>query len=136
MPGLRLGYGLFAENNIALKVRSAMQTWSVSTPAQMAGIAAFDDEKEYEGTVDYIEKEKEYIISHISNLAYKIYGHSANFIFFKEREEFDKLMLEKGILIRSCKNYYSLDGSFYRIAVKSRDCNEKLIRAWTEIKRG
>ena len=136
MPGLRLGYGLFAENDIALKVRSAMQTWSVSTPAQMAGIAALDDEKEYEGTVDYIEKEKEYVLSYISNLAYKIYGHSANFIFFKEREDFDKLMLEKGILIRSCKNYYSLDGSFFRIAVKSRDCNEKLIQAWTEIKRG
>ena len=45
MQGLRLGYGLFAENGIALRVRSCMQTWSVSTPAQMAGIAALDDEK-------------------------------------------------------------------------------------------
>ncbi len=136
MPGLRLGYGLFSDSNTALKVRNAMQTWSVSTPAQMAGIAALDDEEEYENTVEYIENEKKYILSNISNLAYKVYGHSANFIFFKESEDFDKKMLEKGILIRSCKNYYSLDGSFYRIAVKSRDCNEKLIQAWTEIKRG
>ncbi len=136
MPGLRLGYGLFAEKDIALKVRSAMQTWSVSTPAQMAGIAALDDGIKYKKTVDYIENEKKYILSRISNLAYKVYGHSANFIFFKEMEDFDKLMLEKGILIRSCKNYNSLNGSFYRIAVKSRKDNERLIKAWTEIKRG
>ena len=44
-------------------------------------------------------------------------------------------MFKRGIMVRSCKNYYSLDESFYRIAVRTHEENEKLIEAWKDIKR-
>ncbi len=40
MPGLRLGYGLSANARSLEKMRDVMQPWSVSIPAQEAGIAA------------------------------------------------------------------------------------------------
>ena len=68
-------------------------------------------------------------------LCKKIYGQSANFIFFKDSENFGEEMFKRGIMVRSCKNYYSLDESFYRIAVRTHEENEKLIEAWKDIKR-
>ena len=43
-------------------------------------------------------------------------------------------MLERGILIRSCRNYYSLNDKYYRIAVRTHNENLKLIKAWKDIK--
>lgn len=40
MPGIRLGYALFGSSEVAEKAASTGQAWSVSTPAQAAGIAA------------------------------------------------------------------------------------------------
>ena len=134
MPGLRLGYGLFSSKEFAENVRGFLQTWNVSTPAQEAGKAALKEDIEEE-TLNYIEKEKNYLIENMASLCKKIYGKSANFIFFKESKNFGEEMFKRGIMVRSCKNYYSLDESFYRIAVRTHEENEKLIEAWKDIKR-
>ena len=134
MPGLRLGYGLFSSKEFAENVRGFLQTWNVSTPAQEVGKAALKEDIEEE-TLNYIEKEKNYLIENMTSLCKKIYGKSANFIFFKESKNFGEEMFKRGIMVRSCKNYYSLDESFYRIAVRTHEENEKLIEAWKDIKR-
>ncbi len=38
-------------------------------------------------------------------------------------------MIKHNILIRSCSNYEGLNNSFYRIAVRTREENEKIITA-------
>ena len=103
-------------------------------PAQAAGIAALNIKGLEERTLEYIGREKEYLLKNMEILAEKVYGHSANFIFFRESENFGKKMLERGILIRSCRNYYSLNDKYYRIAVRTHNENLKLIKAWKDIK--
>ena len=48
---------------------------------------------------------------------------------FKLLDNFDlkEELIKKKILIRSCNNYIGLNNSFYRVAVRTRKENEKLI---------
>ena len=58
----------------------------------------------------------------------------ANFpLIYREQPLYDKKK-EKGILIRDCESFRGLSKGFYRIAVKSRNENEALLRAIGEIK--
>ena len=36
---------------------------------------------------------------------------------------------DEGVLLRCCANFDGLDGSFYRTAVRTRDDNERLVKA-------
>lgn len=42
-------------------------------------------------------------------------------------------LLKRGILIRDCSNYKNLTDGYYRIAIKSRKDNVKLIDALADI---
>ncbi|MCK4245088.1 MAG: hypothetical protein KAX20_05630, partial [Candidatus Omnitrophica bacterium] len=44
-----------------------------------------------------------------------------------------KKLLKKGILIRDCSNIRGLNNSFIRVAVKSREENQKLLQAFRKI---
>ncbi|NLV87294.1 MAG: aminotransferase class I/II-fold pyridoxal phosphate-dependent enzyme, partial [Clostridiales bacterium] len=67
MAGLRLGYGLCANENLLKKVRSAGQPWAVSSLAQAGGIAALK-EKEYEIRLkELLKKEKAYLSKGLSD---------------------------------------------------------------------
>jgi len=131
IPGLRLGYGLFNNREVANKVRGCIQTWNVSHPAQVAGVASLDEDNSY--IVDYIKREREFLFDFLKEHSIKVYESSTNFILFREEKRFDKKMLDKGILIRSCSNYYGLDDTYYRIAVRSHEENMEFIRIYEEI---
>ena len=83
IPGLRLGYGIFNSEKLASFIRDSMPTWNVSYPAQMAGIAAIRHDI-YKETIDYINKEKDFLLCAMENMVEKIYGHSANLYFLKQ----------------------------------------------------
>ncbi len=132
IPGLRLGYAVFSDSEKAYKVRECIQTWNVSVTAQYAGVAALKIDNSFDSdTIKYISKEKEYLLKNIKPI--KLYGHSANFIFFKENERFGNEMLRRGIMIRDCSNYYSLGKGFYRIAVKTHEDNKRLVDIWENL---
>ncbi|MCI1958575.1 MAG: aminotransferase class I/II-fold pyridoxal phosphate-dependent enzyme [Clostridia bacterium] len=135
IPGIRLGYGLCRNKKIINKISSCLQTWNVSNLAQKAGEHSFDD-KEFESkTKKYISNEKKYLISNLEKLDVKIIGKDANYIFFKEKENFGEKMLKEGFLIRDCRNYIGLKEGFYRIAIRRHDENMNLIKAWTKIRK-
>ncbi len=58
MAGLRLGYALFGDAELAEKVRRNGQFWSVSAPAQTAGEAALDEKNYLEKTLELAKKER------------------------------------------------------------------------------
>ena len=49
-------------------------------------------------------------------------------MFYSNESLYEKL-LEKGILIRDCRNFRGLGKGFYRVAVKTRKENEILLEA-------
>lgn len=136
MAGLRLGYALFGNAEYAEKVRKTGQFWSVSTPAQIAGIAALDEKNYIQKTIKIIENERDFLCNELSKLNFKLYYSEANFILFKSNLPLDELLLKHKILIRSCANFDGLGENFFRIAVRSHNENIALIEALRRLGNG
>ena len=129
IPGLRLGYAA-ADGEIIKKINAAKPRWSVSTPAQAAGLAALKEEDFVKKSVEYINAEKEYFYKNFAELGIKFFKSDANFILFKCSIPLYEVLLERDILIRDCKSF-GLDG-YYRTAVKMHSENEALITVLKE----
>ena len=81
-------------------------------------------------SIEYIEDEKEYLYSALKQIKYLyVFEPSVNFIMFKILTNLDLKgeLIKRKILVRSCDNYIGLDNSFYRVAVRTREENNKLI---------
>jgi len=136
MPGLRLGYVCSANKELLQGIRKALQPWNVSIPAQMAGIAALQEKEYLKKAVRLILEEKQYLVSELTDgLVSKIYPSAANFLFFCAHRGLKEQLLEEGILIRACGDFRNLSEEYYRIAVKTHQENEELIRKWRDRKR-
>lgn len=134
MPGLRLGYAMTANERLLRKMQQCLPPWNTSVIAQAAGIEAIQDTGFVKKTREIIRQEKKYLIKEMQEgLAEKIYDSEANYIFFRSRPDLKKRLLEKKILIRDCSNYRNLTEGYFRIAVRSHEENEELIRRWREI---
>lgn len=131
MPGLRLGYGICSNQELLGRMRLSGQPWSVSIPAQEAGIQAVKERDYLEETSRLISRERQYLISGLQNLGFLVYGSQANYIFFRAPglKNLKERLLEDKILIRSCGNYPGLTEEHYRVAVRTHEENEKLMKA-------
>lgn len=128
IPGVRLGYMLCGDEGFMDKVRQAGQSWSVSIPAQAAGLAALDEEDFVSKTVTYISREKRYINEYMGKFpVIDFFPSEANFLLFKSEKPIEEILLKYDIAIRSCRNFRGLDENFYRMAVRSHEDNLKLI---------
>ena len=128
MPGLRLGYAISSNPDILEEMSWKLQQWNVSVPAQMAGVAALEKPKEYiRQTREYVSGQREYMRNIMKMMGYVVFASKANYLFFKGRPGLEKEALEAGFLIRDCQNYEGLSEGFYRIAVLTKEENERLI---------
>ena len=144
IPGLRLGYGIYFDKNLEKKIAEKKEPWSVNNIAEMAGITVLDDVEYIEKTLKWITKEKKYMYEKLNEiLGIKAYKTEVNFICVKIKDEqaskgttVKKLrgkMLERGILIRDASNFKFLDERFFRLAIKDRRSNDRIIRVLKEI---
>ena len=129
MPGLRLGYAIFGDSVLAEAVRWTGQFWSVSVPAQTAGLAALDETDFLPRTRSEIAKERSFLIEGLHDLMITAFPSDANFILFQAKHGLFQSLLDEHILIRSCANFEGLDDSYYRIAVRSHSENQQLLAA-------
>ena len=140
IPGLRLGYGLCRDTGLHEKIREIRQPWSVSVVAEAAGIAACGLENIEKETRDFVRCERKRLMDamrEISPEKIRVFESDANYILFSapavNGKSPDELLLEKGIMIRNCGNYRGLHNEYFRIAVKKKDENDRLIKALREI---
>ncbi len=133
MPGLRLGYVLSSNTLLLERMRKAGQPWSVSEPAQAAGIAALEAEKEgfREKTVEYVTQERIWLKEGLIKLGFSVMDGQANYLCFRAPgdENLRERLLGEGLLLRSCANYRGLGKDYYRTAVRTRKENERLLEA-------
>ncbi len=136
MAGMRLGYALFVDEKIAAKVAETGQAWSVSTPAQAAGIAALKLNGYAEETAKIISGEREFLSAGLRLLGFEVIPSEANFILFRCDAPLDEMLIRRGIAIRNCGNYDGLGSGWYRTAVRLRGENELLLAAIREVLNG
>ena len=144
IPGLRLGYGMYFDKELEQKISEKKEPWSVNNIAEMAGLTVLDDTEYIEKTLKWITKEKIYMYEKLNEISgMKVYETEVNFITGKIDEKLfseglnvkilREKMLEQGILIRDASNFKFLDERFFRLAIKDRASNERVIEAMKEI---
>lgn len=168
IPGMRAGYALCNNKSFLDKVNSITPAWNINILAEEAVKAALKDDKYIKESIDFMEKEKDYLYNKLKDIkGIKVFKPSVNFIFFKldlksdpekkggndkRRDEIipsslsghenkedlvnidiKDILIEKNILIRSCRNYHGLNNLYYRIAVRNHEDNTLIIDALNQI---
>ena len=128
MAGVRLGYGITENEELLEKMTLATQPWNISVPAQAAGIAALKETDYVERARNLIFEEAEYLSGELYKLGMTVFPSQANYLFFKGPEDLFEICVRKNVLIRDCSNYPGLGRGFYRVAVRTHEENEQLIR--------
>ncbi len=128
LSGLRVGYAVL-HPSLSDVVRGAKEPWMVNSLAQVAGVAALDDDAYRAETFTVIEKEKSVLEEGFGRLGISYLPSSANYYLLRmERaKEVSARLREKKILVRECGNFIGLDSSHIRVAVKSENDNRRLL---------
>ena len=143
IPGLRLGYGICFDDEFMTKMFEKKEPWSVNNIAELAGKVLLKDKEYIEKTNKWIKEEKKYMYENLIKIeGIKSYKTEINFILVRINDEYLKKinvqklrekMLEKGILIRDASNFVYLDNKYFRLAVKDRKNNIRVLEALKKI---
>lgn len=124
MAGLRLGWCACGNKMLLGKMRQLQPEWSVSVPAQIAGVYALKDKDYIIRTRKLIVKERLKMTEFLQNKGIKVFPSDANFLLVKSKAGLYEKLLAKHILIRQCSNFEGLSDEFYRIAIRSSEENK------------
>lgn len=134
IPGVRLGYAVCSAPT-AERIRRELPEWNLSVFAQYTGTAAGGTSGYLATSVEVIAREREFLSEELEKLGFRVFPSDANYILFQSRDrELHQKLLDKGILIRDCRDYHGLTAGFYRTAVRTHRENTALLQCLRNIK--
>ena len=139
-PGLRLGYAITGNRDVAKEINTRKDPWTINSLAEIAGQIMFQDEDYIRETKDLITSERARLYQELSSWdTVRVYEPQANFILVKIlKEGVDAEMLfehciRKGMMIRNCSTFPFLDSQFIRFCIMSPEDNDRLLEAFREL---
>ena len=129
MAGLRLGYGLSADETLLRKMSAAVPPWNVSTLAQAAGVAALGDAEFLEKNRTIIRAERPWLEEKLRKFGFWVCPSQVNYILFRGDVGLTEQLRARSVAIRDCANFEGLTSGWYRVAVRQYGENEQLIAA-------
>ncbi|MCX7708632.1 MAG: threonine-phosphate decarboxylase CobD [Clostridia bacterium] len=142
IPGLRLGYGV-GNTEVIRRLWIRKMPWSVSLLACSLG-SLFQKERAYlNRTTEWIREEKKWLYEELSGIKeLRPFEPHANFILIKilsmdmTAGALKDKMAQKGILIRDASNFIFLNRQYFRVAIKDRASNKKLVNTLRAVLEG
>ena len=135
MAGIRLGY-LFGIPELLERIAPYGSEWSVSSVAQVAGVAALEEEGWEEKTRCMVQEQREYMVQRLSQMGLNVFPGEGNYLLLQGPDGLHPALKERGILVRSCGNYTGLGDSYVRIGIKQQEENDILLNAIREVLNG
>lgn len=135
IPGVRLGYLICSNPGLLGTVARHLPEWNLSCFAHAAGCACGGLQDYIKKTVDYVAKERRYLTEKLQDLGIKVFPSESNFVLCYSEEPLYERLLNQGILIRDCRNFRGLSEGYYRIAVRNRKENERLLLALSRMQK-
>jgi threonine-phosphate decarboxylase len=138
LPGLRLGY-LLGETRRIAQLAAYQEPWSVNTPALNVALACLKDARFTTQTDHWLAKERVFISKHLAALdGFHPTPSQTNFLLVKIGKssgnalQLRSFLLGKKILIRACDSFAGLGRAYFRVAVRRRRDNRRLVAALRE----
>ncbi len=135
IPGVRLGCLLGAPALIA-RLAAMQEPWSVSTLAQAVGRACLADGEFMTRTRALVSREREFLVRGLTGIGgLKIFPSVVNYLLVKltrpgwTAARLREAMLAHRVVIRDASNFKGLDERFFRVAVRRREENGRLLQA-------
>lgn len=132
-PGLRVGF-IAASPDVAARIRRELQPWPLNCVGEAFAVAcAGDPEPFLTESRKKIAWQRTFLTERLCAMDFEPFAAAANYILVKSARlsggELQGRLLKHGILIRRCRNFPSLDDSYFRIAVRDEIDNRKLLLA-------
>lgn len=133
LPGVRLGYLMSSDAALLERMTERVPCWNVSVPAQAAGVAAMACGDWLRASVKKITSERNRLIPALENLGLTVTPGEANFLLIHSEKPLAAPLARRGIALRDCSDFAGLTKGFYRIAVRTREENGRLLTALREV---
>jgi threonine-phosphate decarboxylase len=136
-PGLRVGFTV-SHPDVARGIRENLQTWPLNCVGEaFAAACAGNPEPFLETSALKIAALREKLFSDLSASGFAPNAGRANFLIVRsDRENAGRIFeraLKRSVLIRKCENFPTLDGRYFRVAVKLGRDNASLLSALASI---
>lgn len=134
LPGIRIGYGLGSRKLIE-KLAAVQVPWSCNRLAQRLGTVALRDEKFAKDSREWLVAERDWLEACLREIPWlKVYPSAANFLLIRyapmpEGRSLVQEVGKQGIYLRDLSEFPGLGPTYFRIAVRGREENIRLIEA-------
>jgi threonine-phosphate decarboxylase len=138
LPGLRVGYTVAAPTVIQ-QLHNELPPWSVNVMGQVAALAALHDTVHTKKSLQFVVKERTRISTELARLpGCTLFPAHANFIFVElphgwHARRMTELLRAEGLLIRDCSSVPGANRRSIRIAVRSREDNDRLLKSLSRV---
>ncbi len=134
IPGLRTGCAV-GDPDLIRRLLELQPPWSVNSLAQAVSTAALKDHEYVRRTRAYVTHERERLFAGLGAIpGISVYPGRANFLLATlDRAGMDAVALaeqtlSQGVAIRTCTSFQGLDARYFRVAVRTTDENDRLLR--------
>ena len=135
IPGLRTGCAV-GDPALIQRLLELQPPWSVNTLAQEVSTAALRDREFAQRTRTYVTSERNKLFTELTALPrVTVYPGQANFLLARlngggiDAPALAEKLLSQGIAIRVCTSFQGLDASYFRVAVRTREQNSRLVES-------
>lgn len=132
LAGLRVGYGI-APERLNLYMNKVRQPFNVNSLAQIAAMAALEDEEHLKRSQENNVEGLAYLFKELKTMGFECVPTQANFFLIKVgkgKEVYDAL-LKEGVIVRSM-NSYGL-GEYVRVTVGLPEENKRFVEALCKV---
>ncbi|MNM11696.1 Threonine-phosphate decarboxylase [compost metagenome] len=134
IPGLRLGYAV-THPDLVKTLKDMQVPWSVNHLAQAAGVFCLAQSSYETQTRQLIAQERSWLAHELREMDCLPFPGQANFMLVRlgvdapDAAIVQRILGLQGILVRRCSGFKGLDDRYFRIAVRTRPENERLVSA-------
>ena len=138
LAGIRAGFAIGPSPWIAA-MKARQETWSFNRIAQKISVAVLQDRAFQEKSRQWFSQETVWFYHQLKSFQFlNVYPSLANFFLIQFKQSnapfWVRFLAREGICVRGAEDFPGLDHSFFRIAVRWRHENERLIRTFEQWK--
>jgi histidinol-phosphate aminotransferase len=133
LAGIRLGFGI-GDPELLAPLGKIKEPFSVNSLAQVAGIAALEDEECLKASIQHNHEARQYIYKEFDRLGLFYIRSHTNFVMVKvgaQACEIGQELLKMGVIIRPCDGYDLPE--FLRITLGTPEQNARLVAALEQV---